>query len=336
MLFERYHGNPIVLPGEPSWRRVVSFNPGVVRDVDGRFWMLERAVSSLAPLYSHVGLLVSDDGFHYRLASEEPVFTAAMLGTPRGTVEDPRVVRHDDAYYMTYVHRNYASSCFPNGVGVPDYHDAVDVPPGDPNHYRSGIARSPDLRRWEDLGLVTAPEVDDRDCVLFPERIGGRYAMLRRPLHFVGPDYGCERPSIWISQADDLSAWSEPKLVATVERPWEGVKIGAGAAPLPTEEGWLLIYHGVDDAANYRTGLMLLDREDPSRVLARTPEPVFQPEAPYERVGLIIPRVVFPSANVIADDTVLMYYGCCDTCIGVATAPLAALLDHLRHHRIAA
>jgi hypothetical protein len=101
--------------------------------------MLERAVSSLAPLHSQVGLLRSDDGVHFEHVVDEPVFSAARLGTPRGTVEDPRVVRLDGRYWMTYVHRNYASSCFPNGRGIPDYHNAPDVPPGDPNHYRSGL-----------------------------------------------------------------------------------------------------------------------------------------------------------------------------------------------------
>jgi hypothetical protein len=85
---------------------------------------------------------------------------------------------------VTSRHRDFASSCHPTGKGIPRYTEAVNIAPGDPNHYRSGIARSRDLVAWEDLGLVTPRELDDRDCVLFPEKIKGRYAMLRRPMHY--------------------------------------------------------------------------------------------------------------------------------------------------------
>ncbi len=334
MRLKRYEGNPIVTPGGRPWRRITTFNPGVVLH-DGRFWMLERACSSLAPLYCQFGLLVSDDGTHFEHVRDEPVFTAGMLGTPRGTVEDPRLLRLDDAFYMTYVHRNYTASCFPNGRSVPDYHDPTCVPAGELNNYRSGLARSEDLVHWEDLGLFTPPEVDDRDCTLFPAKVNGRYAMLRRPMHYVGDAYGCDRPSIWLGYSDDLEHWSEPTLVAAAEHPeWEGVKIGAAAEPLPTDEGWLMLYHGVDRGGVYRVGVMLLDREDPTRVIARAPEPIMEPEEYYERTGLIIPNVIFPSANVNKDGTIYVYYGCTDTCISLATVGEGELLDHVLHHRI--
>ena len=129
---------------------------------------------------------------------------------------------------------------------------------------------------------------------------------------------------------DDLQTWTEPKLVASGEQDWEERKIGAGATPAETDAGWLLIYHGVDEQANYRTGVMLLDLEDPSKVIARSPEQVFEPEEYYEITGLIIPRVVFPSANVIKDGTVYIYYGACDSCICLATVPLQEMLDYVR------
>lgn len=340
MLLQRYQGNPIVTPGplhggpDLPWRRVTTFNPGVVIH-DGRFWMLERAISSLAPLHSHMGLLVSDDGFHFEHVTDEPVFTAAMLGTPLGTVEDPRIVPLDGVFYMAYVHRNYASSCFPNGVGVPDYHNPPYVPADDPNHYRSGLARSTDLIHWEDLGLVTPRDLDDRDCTLFPEKINGRYAMLRRPIHYVGPEYGCDRPSIWLTFSDDLKNWDEPTLIVPAAHPdWEARKIGGAAQPLKTDEGWLMLYHGVDGGGTYRVGICLLDLEDPTKLIARDPDPIMEPEEYYERTGLIIPNVIFPSANVVHDGTVYVYYGCTDTCISVATAPLDALLEHVLKHRL--
>ncbi|MFP4139722.1 MAG: glycosidase [Planctomycetota bacterium] len=334
MKLKRHEENPIVAPGGYSWRRVATFNPGVVLDEDGVFWMLERACSNLAPLHSHFGLLRSDDGMHFEHVSDEPVFTAAQLGTPRGTVEDARVVRIDGTYYMTYVHRNYVSSCYPNGVGIPLYSDPSDVPDEDLNNYRSGVAKSADLQNWEDLGLVTGEALDDRDCVLFPEKIDGRFAMLRRPMNFVGPEFGCDGPSIWLSYSDDLLEWTTPALVATPENAsWEGGKIGAGATPMKTDDGWLIIYHGVDESVTYRSGVMLLDLDDPTKLVARSPEFILEPEEYYERTGLIIPHVVFPSANVVKDDTVFIYYGCCDTCISLATVPLGDLLDYVLQYR---
>jgi len=327
MKLKRYSENPIVIPGGQYWRRIATFNPGVILDDDGTFYMIERAVSNLAPLYSHFGLLRSRDGFHFEHVVDTPVMTAADFGTPRGTVEDPRMVKIDGQFLMTYVHRNYASSCFPNGKGIPNYHNPSDLPPGEANNYRSGIASSPDLIHWTDLGRVTPPDVDDRDCILFPEKIGGRFAMLRRPQKYSGPQYGgVAKPSIWLAYSDDLRTWTEPQLVATVEQEWEGVKVGAGATPLRTETGWLLIYHGVDNMANYRTGLLLLDLDNPAKIIARLPHPIFAPETYYEKVGLIIPNVVFPSANVVHNGTVYVYYGACDSCICVATCPLDEML----------
>lgn len=334
MKLRRYEGNPIVIPGRWYWREIVTFNPGVVIDDDGTFYMLERACASLAPLHCSFGLLRSKDGLNFEHVVDEPVFTAAQLGTPRGTVEDARVVKIDGTFYMTYVHRNYAPMCYPNGKGIPFYTHQTDVPPDDPNNYRSGIARSTDMIHWEDLGRVTPVDVDDRDCVLFPEKVGGRYAMLRRPMHYVGPEYGCDRPSIWISYSDDLTTWSDAGLVAAPEQAdWEAVKIGAAAQPIRTDEGWLILYHGVDENVAYRAGVMLLDLENPAKVIARAPGYILEPETYYEHVGLVIPHVVFPSANVVRDGTVYVYYGCCDTCIAVATAGLDELLAFAMQHK---
>ncbi len=334
MKITRYPGNPIVIPGGQSWRAVATFNPGVVLDDDGTFHMLERACSSLAPLKCQLGLLSSQDGFHFQHAVKWPVFTPEQLGTPRGTIEDPRVVKIDGTFYMTYVHRNVASSCHPTGLGVPVYTGPDDVAPNDPNNYRTGIAKSSDMKEWENLGLITPPDLDDRDCILFPEKIKGRYAMLRRPLNFVGPEYGCSQPSIWLSYSDNLRNWGDPTLVATVENDtWEARRIGASTPPIKTKEGWLMLYHGVDKETVYRLGVMLLDRANPGKVIARSPEFIMEPEAYYEKVGLIIPRVVFPTANVVKDDLLYIYYGCADTCISVATVPLADLLAYVLQFR---
>jgi predicted GH43/DUF377 family glycosyl hydrolase len=333
MQIARHPDNPIVIPGRWDWRRVATFNPAVLRDDDGRFYMFERACVSLRPLKCSVGLLASDDGVHFDHVCDEPVFTPDELGFPLGTIEDPRVVKFRDTYTMTFAHRPYNYHCHPTGTGEPEYVPQKGDFQQGINNTRSGLAVSKDMRHWEHLAWITPPEVDDRDNVLFPEKIGGRYAMLRRPMTWFGPAYGCSGPAMWVSYSDDLASWTEPVLITGPENEWEGGKVGAAAPPLRTDAGWLALYHGVDEACVYRVGVMLLGLDDPSRVVARCPDFIMAPQAYYEKVGLIIPNVIFPTGNVIADGVLYIYYGCCDTCISVATVPVDELLEHLLKHR---
>jgi predicted GH43/DUF377 family glycosyl hydrolase len=333
MRIRRSKHNPIVVPGGAPWRKVSTFNPGVIIH-HGKFHMYERAAGSLKPFQTVIGALVSDDGVHFTPASDQPVFTGEMLGLPTASVEDARVVRLDGLFYMCYAMQPYQFDCWPNGVGVPAYY---------PEHYpqwaatnteqmitRSGIAVSEDGVHFKPLAYTTPPEIDDRDNALFPEKINGRYALLRRPMQYVGEKYGTDRPGIWISYSDDLLAWSDPRLVAVAETEvWEGTKIGAAASPLKTDQGWLVLYHGVDADSVYRVGALMLDMNDPSKVIARTRNFIMQPREHYERFGLVIPNVVFPTANVVKDGLVYIYYGCCDTCISLATVPLAELVAHV-------
>jgi predicted GH43/DUF377 family glycosyl hydrolase len=290
-------------------------------------------------------MLESDDGVHFAQVGEQPVFTPAMAGSQHGSVQDPRVVNIDGTYYMTYAYRPYAWNCYPTGLGVPESHQP-EIPgvsfTEEENQTRSGIAVSTDRVHWEHLCWATPPELDDRDVILFPERIRGRYAVLRRPLNFVGTDtgHGNDLPAIRISFSEDLTDWTEPEIVALPEQPWEGNRIGGSTPPVRTQAGWLVLYHGVEDACPatrrvvYRLGAMLLDLDDPTRVLARLPRFIMEPEAYYERFGLYIPNVVFPTGNVVVDGTLRIYYGCCDTAIGLATVPLNQLLDHILEHGV--
>lgn len=328
-IIKRYEYNPILIPGTYSWRRVVTFNPGVIL-VDETFYMFERACSSLAPLKCQIGLLKSTDGLRFEHVKNEPVFAPEDLGTPRGTIEDPRIVEIDGLFYMNFVHRNYASTCRPTGVGVPEYVEAEGVPADDPNTYRSGIATSSNLIDWSVKSIYSPPDIHERDDVLFPQRIGGRFAMLRRPDDFVGSKYGCDAPSIWMSYSDDLTNWSEQKLVATPAFEWESKKIGAASPPIFTDKGWLAFHHGVDAGSTYRLGALLLDKNDPTRLLARTPQPLMEPKTYYEKVGLIIPNVIFPTAAVLRGSDIFIYYGCADTCISVARTTLEEVMNALQ------
>jgi predicted GH43/DUF377 family glycosyl hydrolase len=333
MKISRCLENPIVVPGGAAFRRASTFNPGVLR-FKGSYLMYDRAAASLRPFQTSIGLLSSDDGVHFVPEGDEPVFSAAMIGYPEGSVEDARVVEIGGLVYMTYALQPYGFDCWPNGTGVPDY-----LPERYPEWTRagvpymmtrSGIAVSEDGRAFRQLGFITPPEIDDRDCSLFPEKIGGRFFLLRRPMQYVGPSYGTDRPGIWISASGDLTKWDEPRLVAISERTWEGQKIGAAATPLRTEAGWLILYHGVDEESRYCVGAMLLDLERPERVIGRSADPIMVPEAYYEKFGLVIPNVVFPTANLLEGGRVNIYYGCCDTCISLASIQLDELLSAIQ------
>ena len=333
--FERHPENPIVQPGLYDWRRCVTFNPGVILDDDGRFYMYERAAGQLRPFYCYIGMLDSDDGVHFKQVGDQPVFTPEMAGSKNGSVQDPRVVKIDGTYYMTYAYRPFAWSSNPTGLGVPESHES-DLPGFNKNPKenmtRSGIAVSKDRVHWEHKYWPTPVELDDRDVILFPEKINGKYALLRRPLQFIGPKYGTEQPSIWICFSDDLQHWSEPKLIAKPEFKWEDGRIGGSTPPIRTKQGWLVFYHGVENQhpptkrVIYRLGALMLDLNDPTKVLARTKHFLMEPETYYEKFGLYIPNVVFPTANVVKDGLIYLYYGVCDTAIGLATAELDAVV----------
>ena len=323
--FKRYKENPIVTPGLYDWRMASTFNPGVIYD-NGRFYLFERAAGSLNPFRCSVGLLASDDGVTFRHLSDQPVFTGDHIALPHASIQDPRVVKIDDTYYMNYAVRPYSYSCIPTGVTLPEYftpaYDGKTVNPAD-NVTRSAIAVSKNLVHWKHLCYTTPPGIDDRDNVLFPEKINGKYALLRRPMTAEGA------PSMWISYSEDLQQWTTPVCIASPKYHWESAKIGASAPPLKTDAGWLVIYHGVDEKNAYRAGALLLDSQNPEKILARSKEPIIEPETYYEKTGLVIPNVVFPTGNVIVNDQLYLYYGCCDTCISLATIAVDELLNAL-------
>jgi predicted GH43/DUF377 family glycosyl hydrolase len=192
----------------------------------------------------------------------------------------------------------------------------------------SGLLVSDNLRTFRRLGRITRPDVDDRDVILFPDKIDGKYVMLHRPMQWVGPEYGTDYPAIWISFSDDLLSWSESVLLAKGQASWE-CKIGGSTPPLKTAEGWFVIYHAVDSKGVYRVGVLMLDLDDPTKVIARTPEPIMEPEAEFEWKGLYPHGVVFPTANVVVDDVLYVYYGCADQSIGVATADFPSLVEYV-------
>ena len=176
---------------------------------------------------------------------------------------------------------------------------------------------------------MTNPLVDDRDVILFPEKINGKFILMHRPMNWTGPDYGTEFPAIWISQSEDMLCWSESTLLAKAKADWE-YKIGGNTPPIKTEKGWLTLYHGVGKDEYYRLGAMLLDMNNPSKVLHRTTDWIIQPEEDYETNGCYAGGgVIFPCGKVVIDDTLFVYYGAADKYVGLATCKLNDLLDYL-------
>ena len=171
--------------------------------------------------------------------------------------------------------------------------------------------------------------MDDRDVILFPEKIGGKFWLLRRPQGWVGPKYGCEKPSIWISCADDLLTWKEDRLLLQSKFEWESKKVGGSTPPIKTDRGWLVLYHGVDVKNHYRTGVFMLDLKDPRKIIAQAPDFILEPEYDWETKGVMPVSVVFPTGNVVINGTLFVYYGGGDKCIGVATAPLRDLVEYV-------
>jgi predicted GH43/DUF377 family glycosyl hydrolase len=319
--------NPIVKPGRLDWRRAATYNPAAIIH-NNEFYLFERAAASLRPHQCWIGLLKSQDGVHFTQVGDKPVFTPAMMGWPQGSVQDPRVTRIGDLFYMVYAVRPYSVHFGQKpGFKMTDAYPAFSGKEED-NWSRSGIAASRDLLSWENLGFCTPEGWDDRDNMLFPEKINGSFAMLRRPQW---GRFESMPSAVRISYSTDLREWSYPEVVMQT-RPgvwWEAGKIGGSTPPIATDKGWLILYHAVDAQNVYRVGAALLDRSNPRKVLARSKCPILEPLEGYERTGLFIGNVVFPCGAVVKDGLLWIYYGCSDYTIAMATVGLAELLEFL-------
>lgn len=333
MKLQRSTSNPILIPhAENPWENLVVCNPGVIHH-DGLFQMLYRAAGDDKDHVIHFGLATSQDGIHFERQSDQPVFSPSEDGPDAGCVEDPRIALLDGHFYITYAYRAFKPGQYwlaaDNSAFNP--RDASLPPLFGQNMTASGLLLSDDLRTFRRLGRITRSDVDDRDVILFPEKVGGRYVMLHRPMQWAGPEYDNAYPAMWLCYSDDLLTWSESTMLAKGEFYWEN-KIGGSCPPIRTEHGWFVMYHAVDSKGIYRVGVMMLDLEDPSKVIARTPEPIMEPVEDYEWNGLYPHGVVFPTANVVVDDVLYVYYGAADQKIGVATADFPALVGFVMSH----
>jgi beta-1,4-mannooligosaccharide/beta-1,4-mannosyl-N-acetylglucosamine phosphorylase len=289
-VLRRYEGNPIITAGDIPFTCNTVFNGSPVR-IDGVYFILLRVEGQHG--YSLFALARSTDGYSFEV-EDLPVMTPASDGPMAkyevAGIEDPRITPLEDHLYVVY-------TAF-SGYGPV-----------------MALARTDDLHTFERLGVISEP--GNKDGLLFPRRIGGRYARLDRP---IGHDVG----SIWASFSEDLLHWGDSHVVISPRAGyWDSYRVGGSAVPIETPEGWLEIYHGVKMTSAgpiYRAGVVLLDLDEPWRVIGRSPIPVLAPRADYERIG-DINNVVFPSGAIVeTDGQVKVYYGAADTAICVASA----------------
>ena len=332
----KYEGNPILAPNPANeWEEKCVLNPAVIYDEPNeRFVMLYRAAGNDVRHQIKLGMAVSTDGLHFERVSDQPIFEGVHSEADGGCVEDPRLMKIGDMYYMTYAARAYAPGRYwlmTDLTKAPIYLDETDTM-GDElpafakdNITVSYLAATKDFKVYKKFGRITEATVDDRDVYLFPEKVGGKYVMISRPKF---KNTGLKMPSIWISFGDDLIEYGKPEVLMTGEEWWETQRIGGGTPPIKTEHGWFMLYHGVDDKGIYRVGAVLMDLDDPRKIIARTRNFIMEPEFDYETCG-IYEGCVFPTGTVVKDGTLYVYYGTADTYIGVATADFDELINYL-------
>jgi predicted GH43/DUF377 family glycosyl hydrolase len=329
----KFEGNPILSPHpDHCWENFSVCNPGAWVE-DGTFYLLYRAAGDDEDHVIHFGLATSKDGFHFERYGERPVVSPSEDGPDAGCIEDPRIVKFGEDYYITYAYRPFPPGRYwlnPGNDADKPYADSEPSRFLRDNLTNSGVMITRDFLSYKRLGRITSPVLDDRDVILFPEKIGGQYVMLHRPKEWVGEQYGTNYPAIWISFSDDVMNWKDSRLLIKGEYEWER-KIGGSTPPLRTKWGWLTLYHGVDDHGLYRTGAVMLDLEDPMKILGRTREAIMEPEFEYEMKG-IYNGVAFPTGNVIVGDTLYVYYGGADQYCCVATANVEELVEYILNH----
>ncbi len=296
----RYSNNPVIRRNAiPSSNSI--FNSAVI-PFQGKFAGVFRCDYRSRFANLHFG--ESDDGLDWRInherirfQSEDPEINADVFAY------DPRVCRIGSRHYITWCNAFHGQPVV--ALGYTD-----------------------DFKTYHQLENAFLPF--NRNGVLFPKMIGGKFLMLSRPSDNGHTPFG----DIYLSESPDLCHWGKHRLVMTRRGCWEGVKIGAGPTPIETSEGWLLFYHGVLNSCNglvYSIGAALLDLENPKKVICRSKNYLLSPQAPYECAG-DVPNVTFPCAALSDADTgrMAIYYGCADTVTGLAFCRLDEVLDYLK------
>lgn len=291
--------------GDPEWV-TDTFEAATIDTGDPRTFELPDGRTRL-PHISHLRLAMLDAGGSRVTRVISPPGLIPREPWEELGIEDPRITRIGDTYYITYV-------AISRNMGV-----------------ATALMTTVDFQTFERHGIIFPTE--NKDVVLLPETWEDRFLAFHRPASHT--QIGA--PSIVTSESPDAIHWGRHRFLAG-PRPgrWDSVKIGAGPPPIRLPQGWLLLYHGVDDPTPtnpigcYRVGAILLDSSDPTRVVARSAEPLLRPERPYEIDGFI-PNVIFPTGALLSrdGDDLLIFSGCADQVVSMIRIPVAAVLSHL-------
>ena len=315
LVLTKLQENPIISPKpENDWEAWQTFNPGVVL-LNNKVHFLYRAIGEDG--ISRLGYAVSDDSFTVDERLPYPVYEhktgdrkfsiySYFSGGSFGGAEDPRLtrVKGENNLYMTYTACDNGLRVGLTSIRIDDFLNKK--------------------WQWKSPVLISPPGEVHKNWLIFPEKIGGKYAIL----HSIKPNIQIEyRDNLEFTDDDYINSFhgGGPR-----KKCWDKWLRGAGAPPIKTKDGWLVFYHAMDDDwSKYKVGAMLLDLKDPTKILHRAKEPVLEPNEHYENCGYK-PGVVYVSGAVVKDDNLLVYYGCSDSFVGVAYTSLEEFLEALK------
>ena len=306
-IFHRHKLNPILTAGNWPYPINSVFNAGAALMPNGTSLLLCRVEDRRG--LSHLCAARSANGKDNWQIDPQPTLLPDAKNFPEELwgIEDPRITFVPELKKYAIVYTAYTR----DGPGV-------------------ALALTEDFKNFERYGIIMPPE--DKDAALLPYRIGGHWALIHRPV-------SAPRAHMWISYSSDLKHWGSHKLMMEARKGawWDANKIGLSPPPIPTPDGWLVIYHGVKLSCSgciYRLGLALFDLNQPEICLKRGSEWIFAPEEPYEQHG-DVGNVVFPCGYIIGSDgdTINIYYGAADTSIALATGSIRGMLEWLEQNK---
>ncbi|MBI3273699.1 MAG: hypothetical protein HYZ69_01000 [Candidatus Colwellbacteria bacterium] len=306
----RVPDEPIIQPrqeGKYWWEKNGVFNPAAA-EYGGFIFLLYRAYDT--SYVSRLGLATSEDGVHFTEYDHPVVDTDPDDPYERMGIEDPRITKIEDTYYILHTSASYSR--------ISDYMQGTGIGEDTPWRVRIGMHTTKDFKSYTHHGVIL-PDISAKNGVLLPKKINNKFCLLYR--EWIGLE-----SIVKMSLTEDFKTWEYIKEISLPAKShtWMGFKWGLGSQPIETAKGYLTIYHGVDNDRVYRLGLLMLDKKDPSEVLWYS-TPILEPVMPYEKAGFV-PNVVYSCGALIKNKDLWIYYGGADRVIGRAVLDVSAFV----------
>lgn len=297
--------HPLIEPRQDDvhwWERNGTFNPGVT-EYNGQIVLLYRAYDDFR--ISRLGLAHSTDGVHFERYDHPVIDTNPTDPYERLGIEDSRITLFDGTYYIVHTSASYHS------IGSKaDVRGSLEHIPW---RVRVGMHTTTDFKHFKHWGIIL-PNIPAKNAALLPEKINGAFGMYYR-------EHDAHQDILKIAFTYDFTEWFAHRTVVwPAAEEWQKFKFGIGSQPIATPEGFLNVYHAVDMKNVYRLGLMMFDRNDPSKILWHS-NPILEPEMSYEKQGFV-PNVVYTCGALIRDKELIIYYGGADRIIARANMSL--------------